>query len=110
MTKDNQIKKEYKRIHSLYENLPADSLELLEPMIQNAAFMKVSLSGMQSDINSCGCTEEYQNGKEQTGMKQSATLQSYIALMKLYNSTIELLNKKLPPGTKNSKLENFLND
>ena len=50
--------------------------------------MKVTLEDLQEAINENGVTEEYQNGANQRGIKQSATLQSYNALIKNYASVI----------------------
>ena len=62
--------------------------------------MRVTLEDLQEAINENGVTEEYQNGANQRGIKQSATLQSYNALIKNYASVIRTLSQLLPPEKK----------
>lgn len=71
------------------------------PLLQNAAFMKVTLEDLQEKINAEGVTDEYQNGANQKGIKQSATLQSYNSLIKNYASVMKSLSQLLPPEKKN---------
>lgn len=62
--------------------------------------MKVTLEDLQEKINSEGVTDEYQNGANQKGIKQSATLQSYNSLIKNYASVMKSLSQLLPPEKK----------
>lgn len=73
---------------------------LVAPLLQNAAFMAITLEDLQETINAEGATDEYQNGANQRGMKQSATLQGYNALIKNYTTVIKTLSSVLPPEEK----------
>ena len=70
------------------------------PLLQNAAFMKVTLEDLQEIINNEGVTDVYQNGANQHGKKQSATLQSYNSLIKNYANVIKTLSHLVPPAKK----------
>ena len=74
--------------------------------------MKVTLEDLQRIINEEGVTETYQNGANQRGIKQSATLQSYNSLIKNYASVIKTLSQLLPKesGTNRLTLEKFLEE
>lgn len=78
------------------------------PLIQNVAFMKVTLEDLQREINENGATDTYQNGANQWGVKQSATLQSYNALIKNYNTAIKTLSQFIPKQALDNRLETFL--
>ena len=51
LTKLNRIDQELEKMHKLYQNLPENKLRLLEPLIQNASFMKATLEDLQEIIN-----------------------------------------------------------
>lgn len=69
MTKDDYIKAEIKRLKKIFANLTQDASAVAEKLIENAAFMAVSLTDLQRIINEKGYTEEYQNGENQFGTK-----------------------------------------
>lgn len=107
ITKEKRIEQELSKLHKLYADLPSNKLELLEPLIQNASFMKVTLEELQATINSEGATDEYCNGANQFGRKQSANIQAYNSLIKNYNNVIDKLEKLLPSEIKKGKLSDF---
>ena len=97
MTKEERINDELTRISRRFEKADGNQRAIAAPLIQNAAFMKVTLEDLQEIINAEGVVDEYKNGANQYGMKQSATLQSYNALIKNYASVIKTLSQILPP-------------
>lgn len=107
LTKAKRIEQELNKLNKLYANLPENKLTLLAPLIQNASFMKVTLEELQETINDEGATDEYCNGANQFGRKQSANIQAYNSLIKNYNAVIDKLEKLLPVETKKSKLSTF---
>ena len=110
LKRETRIKREYQRLLNIYSELPPKQLELLDGLIQNAAFMKVSLDDMQVDINKQGATDEYKNGREQFGTKASATISAYNSMIKNYNATMNELDKKVPAEKLGGRLEALLND
>lgn len=105
LKKDTRIKREFKRLEMFYEDLEENKLKFITPLIQNLAFMKVTLEDLQEVINKNGCYDEYKNGANQYGKKASAEIQSYNSLIKNYNNISERLEKMLPERKKKSKLE-----
>lgn len=90
-TKDARIKKEYARLRKQFAGIDEKNKAIAEPLTQNAAFMRATLEDLQEEVNTYGTTEEYQNGPNQSGFKQSAALQAYNATVKNYNATIKTL-------------------
>lgn len=107
-TKEKRIAKELNRISKFFEEVDANQKAIAKPLLQNAAFMKVTLEDLQDIINAEGVTDQYQNGANQYGVKQSATLQSYNSLIKNYASVIKTLAQLLPPEKKQSIAEKWL--
>lgn len=103
-SKEKRIKTELERISVFFEDVAENQREIVAPLLQNAAFMKVTLEDIQDAINESGPTDEYQNGANQHGIKQSAMLQSYNALIKNYASVIKTLSSLLPYTVKKNLL------
>ena len=99
-SKEKRIKQELTRISKFFEKADGNQRALVAPLLQNAAFMAITLEDLQETINAEGATDEYQNGANQRGIKQSATLQSYNALIKNYTTVIKALSAVLPPEEK----------
>ena len=108
LTKVQRIEQELNKMYELYQELPENKLKLLEALIQNASFMKVTLEDLQEIINDEGATDEYCNGANQNGRKISANIQAYNSLVKNYNNVIDKLEKLLPADTKKGKLSEFV--
>ena len=100
--RDIRVYEEFSRIFKYFEELSENEKAILSPLIQNAAFMRVALDDLQEIIAKEGPVESYQNGANQSGMKQSAALQAYNALVKNYASVIKKLFDELPPMKQNS--------
>ena len=96
MEKDSKFYEEFTRIFKYFENLKENEKAVVLPLIQNAAFMRVTLDDLQEIIAEQGPVEQYQNGANQFGTKQSAALQSYNATMKVYAAVIKNLFGLLP--------------
>lgn len=105
MTKETRIKQELARLTEIYRELPENRLALVIPLLENAAFMKITLEDLQVSINRNGCSDEYKNGENQYGKKAAADLQAYNSLIKNYNTISDRLEKLLPPEQRESRLE-----
>ena len=96
MTKEKRIEEELLRISLYFEDIDENRKAVIKPLIQNSAFMKITLDDLQDQIASSGVVEHYQNGANQSGMKQSAALQSYNSLVKNYAAVTKTLFSLLP--------------
>lgn len=110
LTKAKRIKNELDRLNIYFELIDENQLAVVTSLIQNAAFMKVTLEDLQAIINAEGVIDQYQNGANQSGIKQSANLQAYNSLIKNYASVIRTLAQLLPPGQRKPRdlLEEFI--
>ena len=94
--RNKKISEEYQRISIYFESLDENEKAVIDPLIRNAAFMRVALDDLQEIIAEQGPVEGYQNGANQFGTKQSAALQSYNSLVKNYSAVIKTLFGLLP--------------
>jgi acyl-CoA reductase-like NAD-dependent aldehyde dehydrogenase len=88
--------KELARLKKLFRPLPENERTFIQPLLENAAFMRVTLDELQIKIRLEGATDEYQNGANQSGVKISAAIQAYNQLMKTYHTLMDKLMAKLP--------------
>ena len=110
LSKDQRIYEEYARMKELFSAMPENELMFCDPLLQNAAFMKVTLEDLQEAINQNGVTDSYQNGANQSGTKASADLQAYNSLAKVYNALMDKLSAKLPKEIRRSKLAAMMDE
>ena len=98
--KKKRIEEELKRISVLYANMDKNKKAVISPILQNASFMRVTLEDLQKLILEEGVVDTYMNGANQHGRKQSASLQAYNNLIKVYASVTKTLTQMLPPEKK----------
>lgn len=109
-TKEQRVRAEARKLKSLTEGLSKAKLAVALPLVEQAAFMRITLEDLQKQINEEGCVEEYQNGKNQQGFKTTAALQAYNSTVKNFAAVCERLDRILPQNPAGSKLMAFLND
>lgn len=90
--KEKRINKEYKKITEIYSAIPIDKKKLYDNLMQNTAFMIVTLQDLQKEINDVGMVDEYQNGENQRGKKTGAALSAYNTTVKQYLAAIKQLD------------------
>ena len=106
MSKEEKIKKEMQRLKKIFADLDKNKLSTVQSLIENAAFMSVSLKELQEAINAKGYVSEYQNGENQKGTKKSPEVEIHIAMTKNHAAIIKQLTELVPPEKrKDSKLQ-----
>ena len=80
--KNRRIKTEIAKLKSIFKAIEKDKIKLVEKLINNAAFMAVTLELLQEDININGCISDYQNGANQWGTKKSPEIEIYNTMIK----------------------------
>lgn len=78
--KEKQIKKEIRKLRRLFKNLQADKMKAAEGLIQEAAFMKVTLEEARYIIDHEGIIEIFEQGVQRFRREHPAT--------KVYNTMI----------------------
>ena len=99
-SKDQKVKYHMGRLRGVFKNLDENKKKIVESLIKNAAFMTVTLEELQEDINEKGYTEEYQNGANQWGTKQSEAVKTHIAMTRNHATIIKTLADLAPPAPK----------
>ena len=96
LDKDALIKKEVTKLTNIFKNLSTGTKNSITNLINEAAFMSVSLSELRAIINKKGYIEEYQNGENQKGIKKAAEVDIYNSLIKHYMAIMKQLLDLLP--------------
>ena len=106
LSKDEIIKKEYKKLSGIYTRLNAKTKKSVETLMHEAAFMAASLYELRELINKKGYTEIYQNGANQKGVKKASEIEIYNTMIKNYSAVIKQLTDLLPKDEPKTKSEN----
>ena len=113
MSKEDKIKKEIRALTRLFKDLPTDGKTLSRSLIENAAFMSVSLDELQLQINEKGYISEYQNGENQWGTKKSPEVEIYNTLVKnhmaILKQLFDWLAKSKPDSYDKDGFDDFIN-
>ena len=56
---------ELKKLKKIFKNIPKDKKNLVQKLIESAAFMSVELTKLENYISVNGVSETYQNGENQ---------------------------------------------
>lgn len=109
--KDKKIKSEIKRLTTILKELDKNTIKGVKSLIDNAAFMSVTLSELQDTINKDGPVCEYKNGENQYGTKKSPEVDIYNTMVKNHMAIMKQLNELLPKGSGGEKddFETFVN-
>lgn len=91
-------KKEQKKLKRIVASLPEDLAQITEGLVEDASFMAEQLEKLRAFIEENGWSEEYQNGANQKGRKNSVEADSYIKLQKSYTAIIKQLTDLMPKG------------
>lgn len=94
--KDALIKKEMLKLRRIYKDLDKDKFTTVASLIDEAAFMSVTLKDLRQTINTQGSVSEYQNGENQWGTKKSPEVEIYTTMIKQYMAVIKQLTDILP--------------
>ena len=68
----------------------------IDGLVHEAAFLRASLIELKDQIRTHGYVESYQNGANQSGMKDSCYVKAYNNLLKSYTTVCKLLNDYSP--------------
>ena len=100
--KKTRINREIKRLSGIYKEMDPNKMEIIKPLIQNAAFMTITLMDLQDDINEDGVVSEYQNGENHWGTKKSPEVEVYNTMVKNFTAAIKILSDLSPAGNEES--------
>lgn len=76
--------------------MPKNKLQLVESLMQNAAFMKVQMEELQQIINEEGAIKKFKNGNGFLITQEHPAQKSYNVLIQRYTAIIKQLTELLP--------------
>lgn len=93
-----KIKTETRRLKRILNknNVSPENIELMDSLIDNAAWMKIKLDGARDAIKSTNVVIPYDNGGGQKGIKENPLFKGYEALLKSYMSSLRMIMDVLP--------------
>ncbi|WP_238899356.1 hypothetical protein [Clostridium sp. YIM B02500] len=113
LSKDERISEEIKRLDKLFKDVDMKTKKAVHSLIENAAFMSITLEDLQATINKNGVISEYQNGENQWGTKKSPEVEIYNTMIKNHMSVIKQLTDllpKQPPKNDDDGFDEFVNN
>ncbi len=94
-SKDTRIKEEKERLLGIYKELPAKEFKTAEKLIDNIAFMSITLEDLMEIINNDELVKTTVNAS-QTFMKEHPALTSYNKMYANFLKGIQQLSSLLP--------------
>ena len=112
ITRDSRISSEIKRLNVIFKNIETNTQKSITSLIQNVAFMTITLEDLQKSINENGAISEYKNGENQYGTKKSPEVEIYNTMIKNQMSALKQLTDLLPKSgpIESDGFEDFVND
>ena len=104
-------KRRIKQYNEAFKNIDADKMAVIEKMILCAVDLEFQLDEIKENLIQTGFIEEYRNGQNQYGTKESTASKAYNTALKNYNSLIRTLLSCMPETQSNEiddGFENFL--
>jgi ADP-heptose:LPS heptosyltransferase len=105
--KQKQIKKEIAKLRRLCKNLPRDRQRAAEGLIQEAAFMRVTLEETRHIIDHEGVLETFEQGSQRFLREHPAT-KVYNAMIQRYSTVCKQLFELLPDADQAKQAEDEL--
>lgn len=96
MGKTNKIAAEKRKLVKIFEEIPENKKKLCSKLIDNAAFMAVTLEDLQKTINDEGPVITSVNGNGFEITQEHPAQKSYISMMGKYSAVIGQLTNLLP--------------
>ncbi|SKA89651.1 hypothetical protein SAMN05428976_11339 [Clostridium sp. USBA 49] len=107
LDKEKRIKQEINRIKKLYKDFPKDKTKVLEGLINEASFMKVSLEDTRADLLKNGLTELFVQG-EQSFNRERPEVKIYTTFTQRYSQVMKQLIDLLPPEIKKEEQDELM--
>lgn len=88
---DKLIKSEKKKLLKILSKIDENLIKITDSLIENIAFMSVTLDDLMTTIKAKGVKEYYCNGKNQFGYKESVEIKIYNTMQKNFQSSMKVL-------------------
>jgi hypothetical protein len=108
MQEEKEIKAEFNRINKIYKELPKEKIKILEGLIDEAAFMKITLKGLRNTLHEEGVTELFEQG-EQKIIRRHPCMDIYTTMVNRYSIIMKQLIDLFPPEEKKEEVDKLMN-
>lgn len=108
--KETKIKREYLRLAKHFKGVSESKRDMAERLLQNAAFMAITLEELQEKIVAEGVVVTEINGNGFKITQENPAQKSYNTTIKNYNATIKQLAEICPDAATSNKLLEFISD
>lgn len=102
LEKEKNIKQEINRVKKLYKDFPRDKVKAIEGLINEAAFMKITLQETRENLIKFGMTEMFEQGS-QSFKRERPEVKIYTTLIQRYSNVMKQLIDLLPEEEKNEE-------
>lgn len=103
MEKEKRIKKEISKLKKIFSGLSETKKKLCESLIENAAFMSVTLEELQETIKAEGAIGEFTNGNGFGVLQEHPAQKTYNTMINRYASVMKQLIDMLPGDKEEEK-------
>ena len=104
-------KSEMERILTILKDMPKNELELSMGVIEEAAWMRVKLAKLKTDIDKNGLFEPFQQSEKMKAYdRERPQAKQYHAFYKDYENAVKTLLERCPPEKREGKLKAFMNN
>lgn len=115
LTKEERIKKELNRLKKIFKNIPENSKKSTEGLLENAAFMRISLQDLAVDLRENGMTEMFSQSEKALPYERTRpSADLYNKLNVSYQKCVKQLTDLLPVNEKvkvqTDDFDDFVND
>ena len=98
MTVDERIQKETERLKQIFKNIPKNEFDTVAKLIDNVAFMSITLEDLIAKINNEDLVVETINGS-QSFFKENPAITSYNKMYSNFNKGIQQLISLFPQSS-----------
>lgn len=113
LEKEARIKREKMRLRRQFAKIDKKKKSVVEGLIERAAFMRIMLEDMETDIKEKGYVEPFSQGNQEPYDRKRPVVDSYNTMNANYQKIIkqltELMPKEIAPKQPSDGFEDFVN-
>ncbi|HBF8847502.1 TPA: hypothetical protein OLY45_003722 [Clostridioides difficile] len=107
LEKEKKIKQEVSRLKKNYRDLEKEKVKILDGLVNEAAFLKISLEETREILTKEGLTEIFKQGKQEFE-RERLQVKIYLNFMKLYSSVMKQLIDIIPSEIKQEEEDELI--
>ncbi|HFL3159133.1 TPA: hypothetical protein ACG3JU_003533 [Clostridioides difficile] len=107
LEKEKKIKQEVSRLKKNYKDLEKEKVKILDGLVNEAAFLKISLEETREILTKEGLTEIFKQGKQEFE-RERLQVKIYLNFMKLYSSVMKQLIDIIPSEIKQEEEDELI--